>query len=154
MREKQPNSRHCFVCGLENSYGLGLRFYEVGSREVEANVIVGEQYQGYPGLVHGGIVAAMMDEVLARAAMIEDHQHFRMTAKMEIRYRQPVPTGEPLHLTGKIIRQRSRFAVARAELHLPDGSLGVEAEGILADLQGAPSEKEELEALGWKIYPD
>lgn len=154
IRKKQPNSRHCFICGLENSYGLGLRFYEVGSGEVEASIIVGEQYQGYPGIVHGGIVAAMLDEVLARAAMVGDHRHFRVTAKMEISYRKPVPTGEPLLLKGRIIRRRGRFAVAHGELLLPDGSLGAEAEGIMADLQEAPDEKEQLEALGWKVYPD
>ncbi len=55
QERKQPNSRHCFVCGLENEYGLGLRFYEVGPDEVTATVTIPDQYQGYPGVVHGGI---------------------------------------------------------------------------------------------------
>jgi hypothetical protein len=72
QERKQPNSRHCFVCGLENEYGLGLRFYEIGPDEVTATVSIPEQYQGYPGVVHGGITAAMLDEVLGRAAMVGD----------------------------------------------------------------------------------
>jgi hypothetical protein len=51
----QPNSRHCFVCGLENQFGLKLRFYETGPGEVTAEYTVPDQFQGYPGLVHGGI---------------------------------------------------------------------------------------------------
>ena len=62
----QPNSRHCFVCGLENNYGLKLRFKETGPGEVTADYTVPEHFQGYPGVVHGGIVTAMLDEVTGR----------------------------------------------------------------------------------------
>ena len=56
-KRKQPNSRHCFICGLENEVGLGMAFYEVGPGEVTAEVIIPEQYQGYPGVVHGGMLS-------------------------------------------------------------------------------------------------
>lgn len=151
---KQPNSRYCFVCGLENERGLRLHFYEIGPGEVEATTCIPEVYQGYPGIVHGGIIAAMLDEVLARAAMVDDPNHFRVTAKMEITYRNPVPTGEPLKLSAKLQRQRGRLAFSRAELRLPDGRIGAEAEGILADLPAQPISDDQLEVLGWKVYPD
>ena len=154
MTRKQPNSRHCFVCGLENTYGLGLKFYETGPGEVMAEVVIPEQYQGYPGVVHGGITAAMLDEVLGRAAMVGDHNHFRVTAKMEVHYRKPVPVGEPLTLLGKLDKQRGRYAFAHAELRLPDGSIGAEAQGALADLKDNTLKEGELESLGWKVYPD
>lgn len=151
---KQPNSRHCFICGLENERGLGMSFYEPGPGEVTAEVIIPEHYQGYPGVVHGGITAAMLDEVLGRAAMADDHNHFRVTAKMEINYRKPVPVGEPLTLHGTLVKQRGQIAFARAELRLPDGSVGAEAEGVLADLKDSSINEEDLESLGWKVYPD
>jgi len=154
QERKQPNSRHCFVCGLENEYGLGLRFYEVGPDEVTAMVSIPEQYQGYPGVVHGGITAAMLDEVLGRAAMVGDHNHFRVTAKMEVHYRKPVPIGEVLTLHGKVLKRRGRYAFAHAELRLPDGSIGADADGVLADLWDDTLREEDLEALGWKVYPD
>ncbi len=113
-----------------------------------------EQYQGYPGVVHGGITAAMLDEILGRAAMADDYNHFRVTAKMEIHYRKPVPTGESLTLYGKVVKRRGRYAFAHAELRLPDGSLGAEAEGALADLKDDSLKEEDLESLGWKVYPD
>lgn len=151
---KQPNSRHCFVCGLENEYGLGMSFYEIGPGEVVVEHVVPDQYQGYPGVVHGGVVAAMLDEVLGRAAMVGEHSHFRLTAKLTIRYRKPVPTGELLRLHGNLLRERGRLAFAHAELRLQDGTLAAEADGVLADLPELPVEEEELERLGWKVYPD
>ena len=77
----QPNSRHCFVCGLENHFGLKLRFIETGPGEVSAEYTVPDQFQGYPGLVHGGIVTAMLDEVTGRAHMSDGETRFMYTAK-------------------------------------------------------------------------
>lgn len=153
-RSKQPNSRHCFACGLENPYGLSMRFYSLGPGRVEADYVVPDHYQGYPGVVHGGIVAAMLDEILGRVAMTHDPNHFMVTAKMEVRYRQPVPVGEALRLEGILQRDRGRIITAKAWLTLPDGSLAAEAEATLADLPDRPSEPELLSELGWAVYPD
>jgi len=151
---KQPNSRHCFVCGVENRTGLGLEFFENGDGRVVAEPCLPEAYQGYPGIVHGGIVASMLDEIAGRAAMIGDHTHFRLTAKLNIRYRRPVPVGETIRLIGWIVDDRGRLATARAEIRLADGALAAEAEAILADLPDAPEREEVLAELGWKVYPD
>ncbi|MDF1500380.1 MAG: PaaI family thioesterase [Anaerolineales bacterium] len=153
-RIKQPNSRHCFVCGVENKSGLGLEFFEDGQGRVAAEPCLPESYQGYPGIVHGGIVAAMLDEVAGRAAMIDDHTHFRLTAKLAIRYRRPVPTGETIRLQGWVEEDRGRLVTAHAEVRLNDGTLAAEAEAVLADLSEAPEETEVLEALGWRVYAD
>jgi uncharacterized protein (TIGR00369 family) len=153
-RAKQPNSKHCFVCGIENEAGLRLEFYETGDGRVVAEPIVPESFQGYPGIVHGGIVAAMLDEIAGRAAMINDHNHFRLTAKLEIRYRRPVPTSETIRLQGWIVEDRGRLVDAHAEVRLLDGTLAAEAEAILADLPDAPEEAEVLAELGWRVYPD
>ena len=76
IKIKQPNSRYCFVCGRENPYGLKMSFYEVEPGHALAEYTVPEHYQGYPGIVHGGIVATMLDETLGRAAMVGDQNHF------------------------------------------------------------------------------
>ncbi len=151
---KQPNSKHCFVCGLENQTGLGLEFYEIGDGRVAADPCLPDSYQGYPGIVHGGIVASMLDEIAGRAAMIGDHAHFRLTAKLNIRYRRPVPVGETIRLLGWIVEDRGRLATAHAEIRLADGTLAAEAEAILADLPGAPDTEEVLAELGWRVYPE
>ncbi len=154
IHNKQPNSAHCFVCGRENTNGLGLSFYEVGPNEVTAEVVIPSHFEGYPGIVHGGIVAAMLDEIAGRAVLVGEHEHFRLTAKLEIRYRKPVPSGERLQLRSVVERRRGRIAFAHAQLNLADGSLAAEAQVMLTDIPELPAAREVLESLGWKVDPD
>jgi acyl-coenzyme A thioesterase PaaI-like protein len=154
LRRKQPNSRNCFVCGLENPVGLHLAFYSTGPGEAACEYLAPERYQGYPGVVHGGIVASMLDEIVGRAAMESDSDRFMMTAKLEIRYRQPIPTGVVLRLVGRLVSRRGRAANATGQILLPDGTVGAEAEALLVELPGLPSQGRSLEDLGWRVYPD
>jgi uncharacterized protein (TIGR00369 family) len=128
-----------------------MSFYDNGSNEVISEYTVSEEYQGYPGVVHGGVVAAMLDEVVCRVAMIGDHHHFMMSVKMEIKYRQPVPTGEKLQLVGRIVRLRGRLGKATGEVILPDGTLAVESALTLANVPVEMLSNVDLEALGWRI---
>ncbi len=154
FKNKQPNSRDCFVCGMENPHGLHLQFYDDGEGSVFAEYTVEDRFQGYPGTVHGGIIASMLDEVVGRTLMAGDPNHFFVSAKLTIRYRKTVPLGQPLKLSGKLVRDRGRTAVAKAELRLPDGSIGAEAEAILVDTPFQLTDEGILKSLGWKVYPD
>jgi uncharacterized protein (TIGR00369 family) len=144
----------CFVCGLENPAGLRLVFYETGPDEVVATYTPPEQFQGYPGVLHGGIVAALLDEAGGRVVMIGDHRHFMLTAKMEVKYRRPTPLGQNLTVYGRRVKIRGRLALAHAELRLADGTVTAEADLTLADLPGEALPDGDLEALGWKVYDD
>ncbi len=156
MPNRQPNSLHCFVCGVENPHGLHLVFQQTASDEVMVEYTVPEHFQGYPGVVHGGIVAAMLDEVAGRVHMGDDpgHPRFMFTAKMELRYRKNVPVGQPLRLVGKALTSRSRTATASGKIFDLDGVLLAEAELLLVDVPGEALDPEILETLGWKVYPD
>jgi uncharacterized protein (TIGR00369 family) len=151
---QQPNSSLCFVCGLDNAVGLKLVFYETGPDEVTATYTPPDHFQGYPGVLHGGIVASLLDEVGGRVVMIGDHNHFMMTAKMEIKYRRPTPLAGPVTVYGRLLKRRGRLALAHAEIRLADGTLTAEAELTLADLPDEFQVEEDLEALGWKVYAD
>jgi len=151
---KQPNSAHCFVCGLRNLKGLQLSFYEISPTEVTASYTPPDDYEGYPGVLHGGIVAALLDEAGGRVVMIGAHTRFMMTARLDVKYRQPTPIGQALTVYGKLLKRRGRLATALAELRLPDGTVTAEAELTLADLPGGFLPEADLEALGWKVYPD
>jgi hypothetical protein len=95
----------------------------------------------------------MLDEVVIRTAMIADPNRFMMTATMELKYRRPVPTGVPLSLIGKMVRDRGRYANATGELRLPDGTIAVEAEMMMADLpEGHRVDDAMMDKLGWKVY--
>ncbi len=155
MRAKQPNSRHCFVCGVENPIGLHLKFYETGPGEVTADLNLPEIYQGYPGIVHGGVIAAMLDEAAGRAHMGPvDVPRFMFTAKLEVRYRKNVPVGQPLQLVGKAGLSKSRTAEAYSAIYDQEGVLLADADVLLVNVPQTVVESTDLSALGWRVYPD
>lgn len=148
---RQPNSDYCFICGRKNPHGLYMAFYDDGDQTVYATHTVPEVYQGYPGVVHGGIVASMLDEAVGRVAMIGDPHHFMMSVKLEVKYRHPVPTETPLRLIGRIERLRGRLGKAVGEIVLPDGTVAAEAAITLADVPAEMMANADLEALGWYV---
>lgn len=154
MGQRQPNSRHCFVCGVNNPIGLKLVFTETNSGEVSAEVTLPEKYQGYPGVVHGGIVAAMLDEIAGRSLMGGNPPRFMYTARMDIRYRSNVPVGKPLRLVGRSGKSKSRTAIATGALYNAEGDLLAEAEVLLVNVPGNTLEDVDLSALGWRVYSD
>ncbi len=153
LMNKQPNSDYCFVCGRKNPRGLYMAFYDNGQDEVYAEYVVPADYQGYPGIVHGGVQAAILDEIVGRVAMIEDHHHFMMSARLEVKYRHPVPTETPLRVVGRLVRLRGRLGQAVGEIILPDGTLATEAAMLLADVPAEMRAGGDLEALGWRVDP-
>jgi uncharacterized protein (TIGR00369 family) len=152
--KKQPGSRFCFVCGVENPVGLHMKFYEPGPGEIVAEITVPEHFQGYPGVVHGGIVSTMLDETVGRSQMGDDPNRFMVTAQLSIRYRKPVPTGQPLRILGHAGTRRGRVANATGEIFGPDGTLLAQAEAVLVDMPEGALQGIDDDVLGWKIYPD
>jgi acyl-coenzyme A thioesterase PaaI-like protein len=153
VRSLQPNSKHCFVCGLANPLGLHLRFYDTGPGEVTAEITIPNHYQGYPGVVHGGIVAAMLDEAAGRAHMGGDPPRFMFTARLEIQYRKNVPIGQPLRLVGLAGKTRGRTAASTSAIYDADGLLLAEADALMVDVPDETLKGADLETLGWKVYP-
>lgn len=151
----QPNSRHCFVCGLENEYGLHLRFYETEEGEVTVETTVPDHFQGYPGIVHGGIVASLVDEALGRVHMgSPENPRFMFTAKINVNYRKPVPTEKPIRIVANAVKSKRRSATSICVIYGPDGELLAEAEAVLVNVPEETLVNADLERLGWKIYPE
>ena len=151
---RQPNSRMCFICGVENPAGLHLHFYDDGHEEVTADFTVTPAHQSYPGIVHGGVIAAILDEAGGRTAAIEDHNRFFVTASLQVRYRKPVPLGTPLRAVGKLIKRHGRKVLAHAEIRAPAGEVLAEAELLLIDAPAGAFASSELDQLGWRVYDD
>jgi acyl-coenzyme A thioesterase PaaI-like protein len=156
--QKQPNSRMCFVCGLQNPVGLHLAFFEdheSDPKRVCAEIVIPDKYQGYPGVAHGGILAAILDELAGRAVLIDgSDQDLMMTLKMELKYRQPTPTETPLTGIGWITRRRANRAQAHGELRLPDGRVSVEADLVIIRPPGDFDSVWETERPYWRVYAD
>ena len=95
MSNRQPSSRSCFVCGRENPVGLKVRWDQhPEAGEIRGTVTVPEHFNGYPGVTHGGIVAALLDETGGRTILMDGgFEDLMVTAKLEVVYRRPTPTG-------------------------------------------------------------
>ncbi len=151
---KQANSRHCFVCGVENPFGLHLNFYEEEPGRVSAEIIVPEHFQGYPGVVHGGIIAAMLDEVSGRTMLRGDPPRWMVTAKLDIRYRKPVPTETKIYLEGRAKEDNGKVAVVTGTIFSADRTILAEAEAVMVNLPGKLAEQVAFGPEDWKVYPD
>lgn len=130
IKAKQFNSKMCFVCGMQNNMGLKGQFYETEISEVIGLYTPGEEHQGFPGLLHGGISAAILDETLGRAIIAVYGQGVRaFTAELTTRYIKPVPLGIDLRITGRLISKKDRVIECSGEIYLPDGQAAVSATG-------------------------
>jgi acyl-coenzyme A thioesterase PaaI-like protein len=119
--------QQCFVCGQHNDHGLKTRYRVEGDRIV--TVFTGdERHQGFPGVVHGGILSALLDETMGRTALFE--RAWVMTGRLEVRYRDPAPTGQPLTISAWPTRVRGLSVEARGEVRGPDGTLLAEGKGL------------------------
>lgn len=134
MREKrQPTSKLCFLCGKDNPHGLKLVWFnDYDNKLVYTNVTVPETYRSYPGVVHGGIIAALIDETSGRAAWInDDFNSLMVTLKMEVIYKKVTPTNTPIKVVGRLIKGTPKRAVVVAEVILPDGSISAKGSVII-----------------------
>ncbi|MDH3789305.1 MAG: PaaI family thioesterase [Xanthomonadales bacterium] len=148
---KQPNSEMCFVCGRSNPVGLYMQFYDDTENEVVSEYTVPAHYQGYPGIVHGGVVASMLDEIVGRVSMIGDHHHFMMSVRLQVLYRHPVPVETPLRVVGRILRLRGRLGKAEGQIFLPNGTIACEAQMSLADVPKQLLASTNPSLLNWKV---
>lgn len=154
-RQKQPNSKMCFICGLENPVGLKLKIYQIEPGVIETTYTAPEHFQGYPGVLHGGIVAAILDEISGRAHMGDpSNPRFMFTGKLEIKYRKNVPIGQPLRIVGRAGKARAKMAESWAGIYDPSGDLLAEANALHINVPQDQFDLSRLEELGWKVYPD
>jgi len=120
----------CFVCGEKNELGLHAKFYETDDNQLVALISPSDQHQGYPGRMHGGIAATILDETIARSISNgKDEQLWGVTIELKTRFRKPVPLGLELKVIGRVTNEGSRFFEGTGEIVLPNGEIAVTAEG-------------------------
>ncbi len=124
---KQNNSSRCFICGISNNMGLKTEFYELEDGTLAATAIARSFHQSYPGRVHGGVSAALLDETIGRAINITEPETWGVTVDISTRYKKPVPYDVPLLIVGKITENRSRLFSGEGRIILPDGTTTVTA---------------------------
>ena len=117
----------CFACGPRNPYGLKLHMERDGHRVVSKFTAL-EEYQGFPGYLHGGVITALLDEVMSRVSMIT-HNRWSMTAGIDVHFRKPVFIGQEVTAVAEHLETSRRMVTAKAELLLPDGNVAARATG-------------------------
>jgi len=121
--KKQNNSRMCIVCGTLNSASLKCPFYELEGDIVVAPFVGQDIHQSYPGRMHGGIISALLDEIAGRAVQIAAPDQWGVTGELTVRYKRPVPLGEPLLCVGKVVRDTPHLFFSEAFIEDRDGKI-------------------------------
>ena len=110
-----PTTQSCFVCGRANPIGLKLHFQTDGET-VQTHFTPSSSHVGFKGVIHGGILATLLDEVMVWACGVRTNR-FAYCAEMTVRYLQPARPGEKLIAVGKLVEnRRNRIFEASGEL--------------------------------------
>ncbi len=131
IRVKLDVNEMCFVCGKNNPIGLKLAFRFEGENYV-TEFEVHPEYQGWKGIVHGGLLATVLDEIMARLLWEKDLN--AITGRLNIRYLKPVSIGDKLHLRGRITKHRSPLIETSAEAVKSDGTVVAEATAVSMEM--------------------
>lgn len=131
---KQTNSRSCIICGMDNELGVKAQFYNAEDDSVLSKFQFREVHQSYPGRVHGGLICAMLDELIGRALWIKEMGSYAVTTEISVKYRKPVPYNVPLIGRGYITRDSSRIYKGVGQIMDEQGNILAESEATYLKL--------------------
>ncbi|MCD6490275.1 MAG: PaaI family thioesterase [Thermodesulfobacterium sp.] len=124
--ERLEINNYCFVCGKENPKGLKADFI-FSNGKAKAEIILDKEYQGYMGIIHGGIIAALLDEACAYATI--SLGYYTVTAEMKIRYKNILKVGEKVIVEASAEQVKSKLIQANAQIKDSKNTIIAEAEG-------------------------
>lgn len=125
--KKQTNSKLCYICGIENEFGLKAPFYEMEDGSVISIFKYKEIHQSYPERVHGGLITAMLDEIAGRAIWVSEPDVWAVTTELNVKFRKVVPYDVTLKAVGKIIKNTHRMFIGESKVLDMDGNTLAEA---------------------------
>ena len=135
------DDHHCFGCGRLNPFGLKLTFYR-SQEGVLAPFTPEQRHEGYTGVVHGGIVTTVLDEVMAWALYAEEI--WAVTGDLRVRFRRPVAVGVPTIASAQIVSSRSRTVEVAGSL------VDAASDRLLAEATGTFVRVPEAQAEAWR----
>ena len=126
--ELLPHTRSCFVCGESNPAGLNLRF-ETDGRVVRTRLTPRAEHIGFQGVIHGGIIATVLDETMVWACAAQTRR-FAFCAELNVRFLKPVRPGAEIIVTAELAaNRRNKMFEAKGELTTPSGECLATATG-------------------------
>lgn len=127
VKGPQNIGRMCFVCGEENPFGLHGHFYNLDDGSVCGIFNVRDEHQSYPGRVHGGVLSAILDELIGRAFQNENPDVWGVTVELTMKYRKPVPLDKPIKALARVTKETGRIFEGEGEIIFEDGTIAVQA---------------------------
>lgn len=129
-----PHYAQCFGCGPDHPTGLHINAISHDGVNITAEFTVGTVHQGAPGLAHGGVLAAAIDETLGMVVWLLRKPY--VTARLETDYVRPVPVGSVLHISARCTGVSGRKAYLEAEMRLEseDGPVVVRGAGLFVEV--------------------
>ncbi|NLW85600.1 MAG: PaaI family thioesterase [Planctomycetes bacterium] len=118
--------RRCIICGRGGQCGLDLRFEATSDGGVEASFECPQRYQGYDGVLHGGVTSSLLDSAMTNCLFARGI--VAVTAELTVRFRHPVQVGIPLVVQAEIVRRQQPLFVLEARI-VQDGQLKARAVG-------------------------
>ncbi|MDD5014314.1 MAG: PaaI family thioesterase [Atribacterota bacterium] len=122
-----PGYKDCFVCGKDNATGLNIVFFR-DQDKIKAEFIPESKHQGFKGIVHGGILFSILDEIMGRTAVVSKGV-MTMTVEINIKYRKKALVGEKIIFIAQMTKDLGRMIEAQGEARSEDGTLLTEAKG-------------------------
>lgn len=129
----------CFVCGQQNPNGLHIRFEQAANGEVTAAWIPMADWEGFCGIVHGGVVSTVLDEAMSKAVIGLNCE--ALTAELRVRFRHHVRSGEHLLIRGWVVQRDRRVIRTESTLIAADGSERAHGWGSFLTLSNSNREK-------------
>ncbi len=127
MSESLERNDNCFVCGLKNPKGLKAHIRtEPGKSHIE--ITLGSEYEGYKGIIHGGILATLLDEAMAYA--VSGNGYWGVTASINVKFKEKVESNRKILVIGEKLESKGNWVKARAYIKYAD------SENILAEGEG------------------
>jgi len=126
-------SNRCFGCGPANEAGLRLEFLLADDGSVVSHPVVPRTFDGHPSYLHGGIIATLLDEAMSKAVRAQGKTS--MTRKIEIDYLRPVPSGAPIRIEGRVVRNEPRKHWAEARVVSQKGTVLAEGKGLFIEVR-------------------
>jgi len=117
--------RNCFACGSNNGMGLGLKFYRQEDGSVFGDFFADPKFEGYSGIIHGGIVATLLDSAMTHCLLMENIP--ALTGRLSIKYSTPIRTGTAVKLEARIVDQFHEMFILEGKA-LVDGKRVASAE--------------------------
>lgn len=127
---------HCFACGSANPRGIGLTFHLEAPGRVWAETGSDLLWSSWRGLMHGGLLASLMDEAMGWAAGSTGRT--ALTARLQVRLRRPVAPGQRLRVRAWLRGEGHGLLQAAAQVLLPSGTVVAEGQATLRVVEQLP----------------